>query len=697
VHTTPSAGRGSAEITAFDASLQDLATLAAQVCDTPIALVLLNGTPRRWFKSGVGRGGLDLSQIHFYAGLALRSSDGASLGALCVIDHVPRQLTRAQQRAFDVVGRQIVAQLELNRTRRLSVSDEHIRHLNRVHAVLSDINQTIVREPDSQKMLEAACRIALDKGGFRMAWIGMIDEVSARAVIRAQAGADPAALEIIQSLIHADPPGGCVFTHRALFTGQFGVCDDIAQDARTECWRAAALSRGYLSMAAFPLKIGDRVIGVFNIYAGETGFFDAEELRLLVGLADDMSFALDVHQRERERQHAEEQRRLAEERFRHLQEQFLQAQKMESIGRLAGGIAHDFNNLLTVINGTTDLVMANLDLYDPLRHELQEIRLAGDRAATLTGQLLALSRRQMLQPEVLDLSKVVGDLRGMLRRLINEDIQLVFNLASPIARVRVDPGQLEQVILNLAVNAQDAMPDGGTLIVETRDVFVDAGHASAHPTTRPGAHVMLAVSDTGVGMDEATRLRIFEPFFTTKAQGKGTGLGLSTVYGIVEQSRGTIWVYSEPGKGSTFKIYLPAFEVTQIEVPATKQPSTHGHETIVLVEDERGVRDLTKRIFESAGYTVLAAGSGAEAIALIEQHAGPIDLLMTDVVMPGMNGRELAARVAELRPEAKVLYTSGYTDDAILRHGVLDDTSRFISKPYTQLELTRRVRSILDA
>jgi signal transduction histidine kinase len=697
VHTTPSAGRGSAEIRSLDAALDDLATLAAQVCETPVALILLNGTPRRWHRSNVGRGGLDLSHIHFYAGIALRSAEGDALGALCVIDHARRQLTAAQQRGLEVIGRQIAAQLELGRTRKQAFTDAHIRHLNRVHAVLTDINQTIVREPDPQKMLEAACRVAVEKGGFRMAWIGIVDEATNRAVIRAHAGADAGAIDIIGQLIYVDPPAGCIFTHRALFTGQYGVCDDIAKDARTAAWRDAALSRGYLSMAAFPLKTGDRVIGVFNIYAGETGFFDAEELRLLVGLADDMSFALDVHQREQERERAEEQRRLAEERFRHLQEQFLQAQKMESIGRLAGGIAHDFNNLLTVINGTTDLVMAGLDLYDPLRHELQEIRLAGDRAATLTGQLLALSRRQMLQPEVLDLSKVVGDLRGMLRRLINEDIELVFNLASPIARVRVDPGQLEQVILNLAVNAQDAMPDGGTLIIETRDVLIDAGHASAHPATRPGAHVMLAVSDTGIGMDEATRLRIFEPFFTTKAQGKGTGLGLSTVYGIVEQSRGTIWVYSEPGQGTTFKIYLPAFEVVPSEAQPTRQPSTHGHETILLVEDERGVRDLTRRILESAGYTVLAAGNGPEAIALLEQHAGPIDLLMTDVVMPGMNGRELAARIAELRPEAKVLYASGYTDDAILRHGVLDDSSRFISKPYTQVELTRRVRSILDA
>jgi two-component system cell cycle sensor histidine kinase/response regulator CckA len=250
------------------------------------------------------------------------------------------------------------------------------------------------------------------------------------------------------------------------------------------------------------------------------------------------------------------------------------------------------------------------------------------------------------------------------------------------------------------VNAQDAMPDGGTLLIETREVLLDLAWPATHPSTVPGRHVMLAVSDTGIGMDEATRQRIFEPFFTTKDQGKGTGLGLSTVYGIVEQSNGTIWVYSEPGKGTTFKIYLPCLnEAPQQQSPARGETrtGTHGHETILLVEDEQAVRSLTKRILESAGYTVLQAGNGSEALALLDRHGSPIDLLLTDVVMPGMNGRELATRIASVRPQMKVLYTSGYTDDAILRHGVLDDTSRFISKPYTPLELTRRVRDVLDA
>ena len=381
-----------------------------------------------------------------------------------------------------------------------------------------------------------------------------------------------------------------------------------------------------------------------------------------------------------------------------LQAQFLQAQKMESVGRLAGGIAHDFNNLLTVINGMTDLAISSLRDRDPLREDLEQIRLAGDGAAALTRQLLALSRQQILKPEVLNLSAVIGDMQNMLRRLVGADVELVYALPAHLGSVKADPGQIEQVILNLAVNAQDAMPDGGTLTIETRDVLLDAGFAAEHPSTRPGPHVLLTVGDTGIGMDETTRKRIFEPFFTTKELGKGTGLGLSTVYGIVKQSGGSIWVHSKTGEGSRFNIYLPRVD----DVPRQLQPpqtisTARGTETILLVEDDPAVRRLTKRILQSAGYAVLEAGNGGEALMLLERHGGPLHLMLTDVVMPGMNGRELAARLAEVRPDVKVLYSSGYTDDAILRHGVLDDAGRFMNKPFTPAELKRKVRDVLDS
>jgi PAS domain S-box-containing protein len=378
--------------------------------------------------------------------------------------------------------------------------------------------------------------------------------------------------------------------------------------------------------------------------------------------------------------------------------QFLQAQKMESVGQLAGGIAHDFNNLLTVINGTADLAISSLPALHPLRADLGEIRLAGDRAAALTRQLLALSRQQILEPEVLNLSAVVELMQEMLRRLIGEDIELVFALSAHLGSVRADRGQIEQVILNLAVNARDAMPDGGRLTIETEESDLGSDDAADHLSGRAGPHVMLRVCDTGTGMDETTSKKIFEPFFTTKELGKGTGLGLSMVYGFVKQSGGNIAVHSTPGEGSRFTIYLPRVDDAPHE-PASAQPIAMARhaETVLVVEDERALRDLTARILQSAGYTVIHACNGEEALALLGLHEGRVHLMLTDVVMPRMNGRDLAMRVAVLRPDVKVLYTSGYTDDAILRHGVLEDASRFISKPFTAAELKRKVSDVLNS
>jgi signal transduction histidine kinase len=380
---------------------------------------------------------------------------------------------------------------------------------------------------------------------------------------------------------------------------------------------------------------------------------------------------------------------------RHLEDRFRQAQKMESMGRLAGGIAHDFNNLLTVINGTADLATLSLPDTHPLRAELAAIRLAGDRATTLTRQLLALSRQQMLKPVVINLSKIVMGLRGMLQRVLGEDIDLVVRAADDLPSVKADRGQMEQVVLNLAVNARDAMPNGGILTIETRTVPATQGAATEGQAGT--ASVQVSVSDTGVGMDDQTRQHIFEPFFTTKELGKGTGLGLSTVYGIVQQSGGTVWAESAPGLGSTFTLQLPSVnEPLPSEVPAPVAPPARGTETILLVEDEHALRALTRRVLESGGYTVLEAANGADALARVQHHEGSLHMLFTDVVMPGMNGRELAGRITGLRPDTKVLYASGYTNDAILRHGVLDAGSSFISKPYTPTELQRRVRDVLD-
>ncbi|MBD0373775.1 MAG: PAS domain S-box protein, partial [Pyrinomonadaceae bacterium] len=376
-----------------------------------------------------------------------------------------------------------------------------------------------------------------------------------------------------------------------------------------------------------------------------------------------------------------------------LEEQLRQAQKMEAIGQLAGGVAHDFNNLLTVITGYSDLAMRRLQTEDPLRRNIEEVKKASDRAAALTRQLLAFSRKQVLQPKVLDLNAVVSELENMLLRLIGEDIELRTALGAELGSVKADPGQIEQVLMNLAVNARDAMPEGGKLTIETENVYLSEEYAARHIGVTPGHYVMLAVTDSGTGMDEKTRARIFEPFFTTKELGKGTGLGLSTVYGIVKQSGGNIWVYSEVGRGTTFKVYLPHVDEGAQDYKRTPEMEEvlQGTETILLAEDEELVRNLAREVLETYGYQVLEAANGGAALLICERYMEPIHLLVTDVVMPELSGRALADRLAQLRPEMKVLYMSGYTDNAIVHQGVLDEEANFIQKPFTPDALARKV------
>jgi two-component system cell cycle sensor histidine kinase/response regulator CckA len=384
---------------------------------------------------------------------------------------------------------------------------------------------------------------------------------------------------------------------------------------------------------------------------------------------------------------------------RRLEEQLRQSQKMEAVGRLAGGIAHDFNNLLTVIAGRAQLILSRLRPEEPIHRDATLVRTTADRAAVLTQQLLTFSRKQVLQPQVLNLNAVVTAMEPMLGRLIGEDIDLAVIPAESLGRVKADPGQIEQVIVNLVVNSRDAMPQGGRLTVETADVELDAAYASRHFSVPPGPYVMLAVSDTGEGMDEQTRSRVLEPFFTTKGPGKGTGLGLATVYGIVKQSGGDIQLYSEPGRGTAFKIYLPRVAQVSAEVDDTTSPSAavaRGDETVLLVEDEPEVRDLAREILEVSGYTVLQACDPLEAVVMAERHPGPIHLLLTDVIMPRQSGRALVERLRPLRPEMQVLYMSGYTNEAIVRHGVLDPDTLFIQKPFTPDALGHRVRAALD-
>jgi hypothetical protein len=392
-------------------------------------------------------------------------------------------------------------------------------------------------------------------------------------------------------------------------------------------------------------------------------------------------------------------RKRAEEALRASEEQLRQSQKMEAVGKLAGGVAHDFNNLLTAITCHSELSLRRLREDDPLCRNIEAIKKASGRAASLTQQLLAFSRKQVLQSEVLDLNDMVVETNMLLRRLIGEDIDLLTVLEPALGKIKADPGQIGQVLMNLSVNARDAMPGGGKLIIETSNIYVDEKYAKHHVSVEPGWYVMLVVSDTGCGMDEATQNRIFEPFFTTKEVGRGTGLGLSTAYGIVKQSGGNIWVYSEVGRGTTFKIYLPRTDsvAENPQANSDQDESPSGTETVLLVEDEEMVREMAHEILRMSGYQVLESTHGSEALTVCEQHEGPIHLMLTDVVMPQMSGRELAERLVPMRPEMRVLYMSGYTDDAIVHHGVLEDGVAFIEKPFTPNALARKVRVALDA
>ncbi|MFZ5433292.1 MAG: response regulator [Calditrichota bacterium] len=446
--------------------------------------------------------------------------------------------------------------------------------------------------------------------------------------------------------------------------------------------RLGTMARIWLGV---PLKTVHGVIGVMAVQSyNDRTHFTWRDLQLLSLISGHVAMAIE--------------RKRALDALLESEEQLRQAQKMEAVGRLAGGVAHDFNNLLTAILGHSELALYKLHDGDPLRDSVEQIMKAAERAASLTRQLLAFSRKQVLQPRLLDLNSTVTDMEKMLRRLIGEDIVLVTKLDSQLGVIKADPGQIEQVIMNLAVNARDAMPQGGRLCIETAEVELDESYSWSHTAVAPGRYVMLAVSDNGVGMDAETRSHIFEPFFTTKEIGKGTGLGLSTVYGIVNQSGGHIWVYSEPGQGTTFKIYLPRAtgEAVKLERPITPL-SQNGHETILLVEDEEGVRELVRRILEQKGYHIIATSDARNALRIAQDYDGYIHLLITDVIMPHISGDILAHDLAALRPEIRILFMSGYTDDSMNNRNLDRNGAAFLPKPFSADHLARKVRELLDA
>lgn len=462
-----------------------------------------------------------------------------------------------------------------------------------------------------------------------------------------------------------------------------------------------------------PLVARSRVIGGISLvrYKSEP-LYSLEDELFMRDLADRAALAIDNARLITAERHAREtaeraeaiarkeleERRKVEAALAESERKFLHAQKMEAVGRLAGGVAHDFNNILSVVLSYSEMLRDELSQGDPLREDLDQINQAGQRAATLTRQLLAFSRQQVLDPRVLSINSVISDVEKMLRRILGADVDLTLHLDANLANCKLDPGQLEQILMNLIINAKDAMPSGGRLMIETANVMLDSEYVLAHPEASLGPNVVLAVSDTGTGMDQETLTRIFEPFFTTKPKEKGTGLGLSTVYGIVKQSGGSIWVYSEIGSGTTFKIYFPHASEPRggFGVPLTKVVNLRGSETVLLVEDEEQLRTLVRTILRGAGYNVLEASNGGEALLLYEQYTARIHLLLTDVVMPKMSGRQLAERLIEVRRDLKVLYMSGYTEDAIIHHGILTSGINYLQKPLTPDLLLRKVRQVLD-
>ena len=598
-------------------------------------------------------------------------------------EHVRRDGTRVpvEVSTHFVEAQELFVSIVRDITERRAAEDR-IRALNRLLRTRAAVDDAIVRETDEAGLLQAVCDKACAAGEMHSVWIGRAEADGSITVVARAGGPLP---YITDGAIRwdegptANGPGGRSIRQRRTITVQ-----DVATDPMVSTLREHILEAGVRSITSAPLIVHGRAFGFVAFLASEPRVFEGEVLGLIETLGGDIGYALEVIEDRNAR--------------RELEDQLRQAQKMEAVGRLAGGIAHDFNNLLTVILGNTSEALELMSANDPRRQNLTGIEEAAHRAATLTRQLLAFSRRQILRPEVIDLNDVVRKITDLLRRLIGEDVQLATKLDAAPADVLADPGQVEQILLNLAINARDAMPDGGTLTLRTGRLDVPASGHERDAAMERGPHVCLVVGDTGSGMSDDVKAHVFEPFFTTKDVGKGTGLGLSTVYGIVRQSRGGIFFDSQLGSGTTFTIAFPAvdpeFDAAQARTRAA-EPS-EGVECVLLAEDEPGVRSLARRALTSAGYAVLEAANGEEALVLAASHSRDIAMLITDVVMPGMTGPQLAAGVKALRPDIKVLYTSGYAETAVLGGIKSGRGTAFLQKPFTIPQLRGCVRKLID-
>jgi len=551
----------------------------------------------------------------------------------------------------------------------------HIR--TKLAELAGEVGFALAQSADLPSALKRCAEAIVAQLGGAFARIWTLDRLANVLVLQASAG-----MYTHVDGGHARVPVGSGNIGLIASEGRAHVSNDVANDPRTfdPAW---ATCEGLVAFAGYPLMVGGEVVGVLAMFTREP--LREATCKGLAAIAD--AIAIGVH------------RNFVKAAHQRLEVQLRQSQKMEAVGRLAGGIAHDFNNMLCVILSYCDLILDDLKSTDPLRTDLEEIRKAGGRAANLTRQLLMFSRQNVMTPRLLDLHALLADMNKMLERLVGEDIDMVLvNRSAALGSVLVDPGGIEQVLVNLVVNARDAMPTGGKVTIETANVVLDEGYTRQHAGAKPGPHVMLAVTDTGVGIPPDVQTRIFEPFFTTKEVGRGTGLGLSTVLGIVQQNGGSIWVYSELERGTCFKVYFPQAVGLHggVSAPRPSLAAARGNETILLIEDAESVRTVARDILQRQGYEVLVASSGAEGLALAEKHHGTIDLLVTDVVMPGFSGPELAKRLAQVRPALKVLCMSGYTDDSIVRHGVLTAELAYLQKPFTPSSLTAKVREVLS-
>jgi PAS domain S-box-containing protein len=673
------------------ASIVEVTSDFVGICDLAGLVIYLNGAAHRLLEipDGEAVALTPISRFHpawaasiiLDEGLPAASRDGSWRGETALLTRNGRQIPASQvilahKDAEGVVGYFSTIVRDITDRKR---TEEDLKASLRRHAVISNLGLRALATDDLRSLTKEAVATTCRVLDVELAAVLELTPDCRSFTMTAGEGWKEGIAESLSLPAGTETVAGVAVASRAPV---------IVQDLRAEVrFTGSDVLRDHGVVSAVSVVIqGQRgPYGVFGAYTSRARRFGDDEIHFMQAVANLLASAVQRHQSKEALRSSEEQLRLA--------------QKMEAIGRLAGGIAHDFNNLLTVITGYAEFMLERLATPDPLHEQASQILKAGERASALTRQLLAFSRRQVLHFEVVDLNAAVSDLEKMLRRLIGEDVHLITSLADDLGSVKVDRGQMEQVLMNLAINARDAMPKGGTLSIGTSNGEEDdAGHASA-PGAIPGPFVTLSMTDTGVGMDLPTQARIFEPFFTTKKEGKGTGLGLSTVYGIVKQSGGHIRVHSEPGRGAEFKICIPRVRgVVEPARRATPSPGApRGTETILLVEDSQELRVLVRTMLGRAGYTILEAADGLAALAVSEGHAGSIDLLLTDVVMPGMNGREMSERLARRRPRTRILFMSGYTGDSAVTHGVLEERFRFIQKPFTSSSLARVVREVLDA